>query len=59
MSLYLLSILSLELKHGVWDNVVAELVDGNDQVIVVSGQQVVVDLVVKIAHVHHVLQVCS
>jgi hypothetical protein len=50
---------SLEFEHGVSDDVVAELVDGDDQVIVVSGQQVVVDSVVEITHVHHVLQVSN
>jgi hypothetical protein len=46
-------------EDGVSDNVVAELVDGYNQVVAVSGQHSVVDLEVKITHVHHVLQVLS
>jgi len=44
---------SVSFKHGVRDEVVAELVDGNDKVIVVSLEKVVVDSVVEVSHVHH------
>jgi len=49
--------MSSHAEHAVRDNAVAKVVDCNNQVIVVSDEKVVVDLVVEVTHVHHVLQV--
>jgi len=46
-------------EDALGDEVVAEFVDGDDQVISVSGEEVVVDHEVQVAHVHHVLHVLN
>jgi len=44
---------SLAFEDGVSDEVVAETVDGEGQVVLVSEEQVVVDSIVEVAHFHH------
>jgi len=48
---------SLGFKDTLSDHVVAEFVNSNNQIIVVSCQQIEVHSEIKVAHVHHVLKV--
>lgn len=48
---------SVSFEDAIADHVIAELVDCNHEVIVVSHEQLQVDFEVEIAHVHHVLKV--
>jgi len=53
----LLPYCSLGFKDALSDHVVAEFVDGNNEIIVVSCKQVEVNSEVEVAHVHHVLKI--
>jgi len=51
--------LSLLFEHAVSDDIIAKLVDCNNQIILVSGKKAVVDSEVEISKLHHVLQVLN